>query len=100
MQNFALILREQSNRLSGDSRIVGERLQRGDDAVASEKSDEPGNAGGKIGNILTELVAQHAQVAQRSIQNAIQRQTVCLDPSGFQAVFVRNLTMGGRNRRL
>src|SRR5262245_44876020 len=69
---------EQTDRLLCDARVIGESLQRRNNAVSAEQCDEPGHAGGEVTR-LSETAAQRPQVAQRTIHDAVEQQTVAGD---------------------
>ena len=74
----ALVLRQQKQRVGGDARVVGECLQRGDETIASEQTDEPGHPGSEEG--LTAFArCEHAQILERARKHLVEELVVALD---------------------
>ena len=77
----ALVLSHQKQRVGGHARVVGERLQRGDETVASEQADEPGHP--RSEECLTAFArCEHAQILERARKHLVEELVVALDGDG------------------
>ena len=59
----ALVLRQQPERASGERRMIGERLEGGDAAIAAKERDVPRNASGQV-EVAQTGRRQHLQIGQ------------------------------------